>query len=109
MVNVADIVGLVIIVGVNGAAAALMTRFFRVRLQTVWGPIVFAILLEWVVLLLLVLLLSGVLGLGPNLQRPPVVFGTTVLLPLSLGVAFDYLWMPAPAEVDLPTEPEGSS
>jgi hypothetical protein len=32
----------------------------------------------------------------------------TVVLPLALGVAFDYFWMPAPDEVDLPIEHDES-
>ena len=37
MVSVVDVVGLLVILGVNSAAAALGTRFFRVRLSTRWG------------------------------------------------------------------------
>ena len=104
MVSVVDVVGLLVIVGINAGAAALMTRFFRVRLDTDWGPVVFALLIEPVVLTLLVLVLSGVLGLGGNLGSAGLVFGITVVLPMALGVAFDYFWMPAPDDVELPAE-----
>jgi hypothetical protein len=30
--------------------------------------------------------------------------GLTVVLPMALGIAFDYFWMPAPGEVELPEE-----
>jgi hypothetical protein len=104
MVSVVSVVGLLIIVGINAGVAALMTRFFRVRLDTDWGPVVFAILIEPVVLTLLVLILSGIVGLGGNLGSAGLAFGLTVILPMTLGVAFDYFWMPAPDDVDLPAE-----
>jgi hypothetical protein len=104
MVSVVDVVGLLIILGVNAAAAALMTRFFRVRLDTRWGPVVFALMIEPVVLTVLVLVFSGVLGLGGNLGSAALVFGVTVILPMAIGVAFDYFWMPSPDEVELPAE-----
>jgi hypothetical protein len=104
MVSVVDVVGLLVILGVNAGAAALMTRFFRVRLDTRWGPVVFALMIEPVVLTVLVLVFSGVLGLGANLGSPALVFGVTVILPMALGVAFDYFWMPSPDEVELPAE-----
>ena len=104
MVSVVDVVGLLVIVGINAGAAALMTRFFRVRLDTDWGPVVFALTIEPVVLTLLVLVLSGIAGLGGNLGSAGLVFGITVVLPMALGVAFDYFWMPAPDDVELPAE-----
>lgn len=104
MVSVVDAVGLLVIVGINAGAAALMTRFFRVRLDTDWGPVVFALTIEPVVLTLLVLVLSGIVGLGGNLESAGLVFGITVVLPMALGVAFDYFWMPAPDDVELPAE-----
>ena len=102
MVSVVDVVGLLVIVGVNTAAAALMTRFFRVRLDTDWGPVVFAIVIEPVVLTLFVLVLGSTLG--PDLGSPALAFGITIVLPMALGIAFDYFWMPAPDDVELPAE-----
>jgi hypothetical protein len=102
MVSVVEVVGLLIIVGINTAAAALMTRFFRVRLDTDWGPVVFTIVIEPVVLTLILLVLGS--ALGPNLNSASLVFGLTVVLPMALGVAFDYFWMPAPDDVELPAE-----
>ena len=102
MVEVADAIGLVVILAVNSTAAALLTRFFRARLDTDWGSVVYILFFGPVVLFVLTLVLGGVLGLGPNLGTPAMVLATTVVLPLSLGVAFDYFWMPAPDEVELP-------
>lgn len=104
MVTVVDVVGLLVILLVNAGATALLTRFFRVRLDTRWGPVVYVLLLVPVVLVLFVIVLSGILGLGPDLGSPGLVVGITVVLPMTLGVAFDYLWMPAPEDVELPAE-----
>jgi len=102
MVDVADAIGLVVILAVNSTAAALLTRFFRARLETDWGPVVYILFFGPVGLFALTLVLGGVLGLGPDLGTPAMVLAATVVLPLSLGVTFDYFWMPAPEEVDLP-------
>jgi hypothetical protein len=59
-----------------------------------------------VILLGLTLVFGGVLDLGPDLGSPGAVLAITVLLPMALGVSFDYFWMPAPAEVDVPTARE---
>jgi hypothetical protein len=103
MVSVVDVVGLLIILGVNSLAAALLTRLFRVRLNTGWGAVVYSLLLTPLALVVIVLVLGGA-GLGPNLGSPAAVVGITVLLPLALGMAFDYFWQPAPDEVELPEE-----
>lgn len=97
-----ELAGLSFIVLVNTAAAALVTRFFRVRLHTRWGSAVYVAVLVPLLLVVSTLFFGGGLGLGPNLGSPAAVIGLTVLGPLSLGVAFDYFWMPAPDEVDLP-------
>jgi hypothetical protein len=104
MVTAVDVVGLLVILLVNGGITALLTRFFRVRLDTEWGPVVYVVLIVPVVLVLSILVLSGLLGLGPNLGSAGLVVGLTVVLPMALGVAFDYFWMPAPEDVDLPAE-----
>ena len=101
MVSVADIVGLLIILGVNSVVAALLTRLFRVQLDTQWGPIVYSTLLTPLVLVVLVLVMGGA-GLGPNLGSASTVLGLTVLMPLALGMSFDYFWQPAPEEVEIP-------
>jgi hypothetical protein len=103
MISIADVVGLLVILGVNSAAAALLTRFFRVRLNTRWGAALYAVLLGALVLTILTIVLGGV-GLGPDLGNPAAVMGLTVVLPLATGIAFDYFWMPAPDDVDLPAE-----
>jgi hypothetical protein len=107
MVSVLGALGLLLIVGVNTALAALFTRFFRVRLDTQWGPIVFTLFLTPVAMLAVVLLLGSFLGF--DLGSSAAVVGITMVVPLALGVAFDYFWMPAPDEVELPSRQVGEN
>ncbi|WP_018257541.1 hypothetical protein [Halomicrobium katesii] len=102
MVAVIDLVGLLVIVLVNSAVTALMTRFFRVRLDTRWGSVLYSLLLCPVALFVLLLVLSGVFKLGGNLGSRALVVLATIFFPLGLGLTFDYVWMPAPDEVELP-------
>jgi phosphohistidine swiveling domain-containing protein len=102
MVSLVGVVGLLVIVGVNTAIAALLTRFFRVRLDTRWGPVVYTLLLTPVVLLVPTLLLGAVVPF--DLGSSAAVVAIALVLPMTLGVAFDYLWMPSPDEVELPAD-----
>ena len=102
MVSVLGLLGLAVIVAVHTAIAAVLTRLLRVRLSSQWGPIVYAVLLIPVVLVVSTLVLSGVLGLGSNLGSPQTALFLLVAVPLALGVTIDYVWMPAPDEVELP-------
>lgn len=102
MVGVVGLTGLLVIVLVNSALAALMTRFFRVRLKTSWGSVLYALFLIPLTMVVVLLVLSGVFGLGADLGSRGAVIAITIGLPLALGITFDYFWMPAPDEVDLP-------
>ena len=102
MVAVTDVVGILLILGVNTALAALLTRFFRVRMKTRWGAVLYALLITPVVQLLVILVLSGIANLGGPVGSAAAVVGLFVLLPMALGMAFDYFWQPAPEEVELP-------
>ena len=102
MVSVADLVGLVVLIGVNTAVAALGTRILRDRLATQWGVAIYILALVPLMQVVVTLLLTGPLGLGPNLGSQITVLGIAVAFPFALGVAFDYFWMPAPEEVELP-------
>lgn len=102
MVSVLGLLGLVVIVAVHTAIAAVLTRLLRVRLSSQWGPIVYAVLLIPVVLVVSTLVLSGVLGLGSNLGDAGTALFVLVAIPLALGVTIDYVWMPAPDEMELP-------
>lgn len=102
MVTIADLVGLVIVVGINAAIAAVCTRLLRVRLATTWGTALYVLVFVPVIEVAVTLVLTGPLGLGPDLGSAVAVVGVAVALPFALGVAFDLFWMPAPEEVDLP-------
>lgn len=107
MVSLLGVLGVLVIVGVNTAIAALLTRFFRVRLDTQWGPVVFTLFFTPLALLAVTLLLGSFLGF--NLGSSGAVVGITLAVPLALGVAFDYFWMPAPEEVELPSRSAGEN
>ena len=100
MVSAFEAVGLLVLVGLNTFLAAVCTRMFRVRLETRWGGILYTLLLTPVVLVVVTLVLGQ--ALGPNLGGATTVLGVTVLVPLTLGIAFDYFWMPSPDEVEVP-------
>jgi len=102
MVTLLDAFGLAFMVLVHTAVVALLTRFFRVRMHTRWGGLVYALSLSPFVLVAGTLFFSGVLALGPNLGSTAAVVAIVIALPMALGLTFDYIWMPAPDEVDLP-------
>ncbi|MFB6296198.1 MAG: hypothetical protein ABEH66_05065 [Halobacteriales archaeon] len=106
MVSVLGVAGVVLIVAAHTAIAAVLTRVFRVRLKTRWGAAVFALLIIPVVLTLTTLLLSGVLGIGGDLGSRGTAVFVAIFVPLALGILIDYVWMPAPEEVELPATTE---
>jgi len=104
MVSVVSLVAVAVIVGVNTLVAAIMTRMFRVRLETAWGAGVFVALFVPMALIFLTILLGSFAG--PSLGSRGAVVGLFVLVPLALGVTVDVFWMPAPDEVELPATAE---
>ncbi|RDI72257.1 hypothetical protein [Halopelagius longus] len=83
--------------------AAVLTRFFRIRLKTQWGYVVYSLLLIPVVLVVSTLLFFGVLPIGAGLNLGvPALLGASVGMPLALGFAIDTLYVPPPEEYDLP-------
>jgi hypothetical protein len=103
MVSPIGIGVVLVVVTVQTAIAALLTRLFRVRLTTRWGAVVFAVAIIPVVLTLTTLVLGRV---GPDLGSRGTVVFVMIGVPLALGLTIDYVWMPAPEEVDLPTTTE---
>jgi len=93
----------VVIVAVQTAIAALLTRLFRVRLKTRWGALAYAVLVTPVVLTLTTLVLGQI---GPDLGSRDTVVFLMIGVPLALGLTIDYVWMPAPEEVELPATAE---
>jgi len=106
-----SVVGLVLfgaVLVVQTLLAAVLTRFFRLRLNTQWGYVVFSFVLIPVALLVTTLVLFGVLPIGAGLDLgPTALLGASVGLPLALGFTIDTLYVPAPEEYDLPERREG--
>ena len=102
MVGVVGLVGLVVLVAVHTVVAAVAVRLLRVRLATRWAPVVLALAVVPVLLIASTLVVSGGLGFGPDLGSARLAVFLLVAVPLGLGLAVDYLWMPPPEAVDLP-------
>jgi len=102
MLSAIAIAGLAVLVLVNSAVAALLTRFFRVRLHTRWGGLLYSLLFGPLVLLVLGVILSVPVGQFINLDTLTFLL-VVVLVPLAVGITFDYVWMPSPDDVELPT------
>lgn len=93
---------------VHAAIAALATRIFRVRLHTRWAPVLYTLLVVPVLYVATSLVVLGALGVGGAGSGVRLDRGTLLVLlfglPLALGLAVDFFWMPAPEEVDLPQQ-----
>lgn len=106
MVSILGIVGILFVVALHTLVAAVMTRFFRLRLETTWGTAGYVAFLIPVVLFVSTLVLTGPLGIGFDLGSAAVVLSLLVLLPLSLGAAIDVLYVEHPEEYELPEPAE---
>lgn len=102
MVSIFGVVGILAIIGVHTLIAAVMTRFFRLRLETNWGTALYAAFLVPVTLFISTLVLTGPLRLGTDLGSPTAVAVLLILLPGSLGVTIDVLYVEHPDEYELP-------
>ncbi len=105
MVSAATAFGFLVIILVNTVITAVVIRFFRLRLSTKWGAVVYSLLLVPLVYVATTILLSGAVGLGGTGIRDR---GTALILvwvlPFTLGLSIDLFWMPPPEEVDLPNK-----
>lgn len=108
MATVVDFVLLAAVIAVHTLLAAVLTRFFRIRLQTTWGTAVYALFLIPVVLLVGTLFFTGVLGIGGGFTVRSGAFLVAALvgLPMALGMTIDVLYMTPPEEYDLPEPSE---
>lgn len=82
--------------------AAILIRFFRLRLDTQFGWVLYTMTLIPVVLFASTLIFTGLLQIGPNLGSPTVVFGVMIGLPLAVGLTLDLLYVAQPDEIELP-------
>ena len=102
MESIVDVGSLLAIIGLHTAFAAVATRFFRLRLDTWWGSLIYVAFVIPVVLFFSMLFFSGALGLGPDLGSQEMVFVVVIALPVLLGYTIDVFWMPHPDDVELP-------
>lgn len=101
----ASLVNLVLLGGIfaiHTALAAVMTRFFRLRMKTKFGAVLYALFFIPVALFVTTLVFTGVMGIGVDLGSSAAALGFMIGMPLALGFTIDVLYIPAPDEVDLP-------
>lgn len=99
MLGLGTVVGLGLVVAVHTVIASVLVRFFRLRLATRGGMVLFS--LFFVPLALTIsLLFVGQLPIFGGIERNTAAL-ITILLPLLLGFAIDLFWMPDPEEVEL--------
>lgn len=82
--------------------AAILIRFFRLRLDTQFGWVLYTMTLIPVALFVSTLIFTGLLQIGPNLGSPTIVFGVMIGLPLAVGLTLDLLYVAQPDEIELP-------
>lgn len=97
-------VGLLIAVVVHTVIAVVGIRFLRVRLGTRWGPIVYALFLLPLVFVPTTVVFGAVLGTGDVTVDPQTLISLLFVVPLGLGFAIDFFWLPAPEAVEVPAE-----
>lgn len=102
MASAPSIAVLLATIAVHALVAAVLTRYFRIALDTDWGTGLFVVVAIPLVLLALTYIFAGVLGLGPSLGGPVLVFAVLIAVPLTLGALVDLLYVPPPEEYDLP-------
>lgn len=104
MITIGTIVGLLVVVTLHTVVATVMTRFFRLRLDTRGGAAVFSLFLIPVALFLSLLLFGQAI---PGRMEPNTLLLVAIVLPITLGFAVDLFWMPHPEEVELARSEEG--
>lgn len=102
MASVVALVLMLVVLAFHTLVAAVMTRYFRVVLNTNWGWVLYTLFFVPVTLLASTLLFTGPLGIGIDLGSSTAVLAIMIVLPLSLGVTIDVLYVRPPEEVELP-------
>lgn len=102
MATVAELVLFGVVLVVQTLLAAVSTRFFRIRMKTRWGWVIYTAMLTPLLLFVVTLIATGVLGIGPDLGSPGLAIAVTIGVPLALGFTLDLLYVPPPEEYDLP-------
>lgn len=102
MVSALSLALFVVLVGAHTLVAAVLTRFFRITLETPYGAVFFTAVAIPVVLVASTLVFTGVFGIGPEIGDPLVVLAVLVFVPQVLGALVDVLYVPPPESYDLP-------
>lgn len=102
MASALSVALLLALVAVHSLIAAVLTRYFRIALDTRGGAALFTVMGIPLVLLGSTYVLSGVLSLGPQLGNPAIVFTLLIAVPVGLGALVDVLYVPPPEDVDVP-------
>jgi len=103
MVSVVGLILFAAVLAVHTLFAAVLTRFFRLRLNTQWGYVIYSFTITPVVLFVTTLVFFGVFPIGAGLNLgATALLGAAVGLPLALGFTIDTLYVPPPEEIDLP-------
>ncbi|SFR51755.1 hypothetical protein [Halogeometricum limi] len=103
MVSVLNLALFGVVLVVHTLVAAVLTRFFRIRLKTQWGYVIYSLLLTPLVLVVTTLVFFGLLPIGAGLNFDGVtLLAISVGMPLALGFTIDTVYVPPPEEYDLP-------
>jgi len=102
MASALSIAFLLALVAAHTLISAVLTRYFRIALDTRGGAALFTVAGIPLVLLASTYLFSGLLSLGPELGSAGVVLTLLVAIPVGLGALVDVLYVPPPEEVDVP-------
>ena len=89
-----------VVLAAHTLIAAVLVRFFRIRLNTQWGWVVYSLCLTPLLLTATTLVAGAVIP--PLFDGAALLLATFVGLPLALGFTIDLLYVPAPGEYDLP-------
>lgn len=92
-------VGLLIATVVHVIIAVVGIRFLRVRLATRWGPFVYALFLLPLVYVPTTLIFGAILGAGGVTLDTQTLISLLFVLPIGLGFALDFFWLPAPERI----------
>lgn len=99
MVSPGEVIGLIVLVGINTAIAAVATRFFRLVLTTRLGSAIYIVIFVPILLVISTLILSGVLNLGFDLQDRYIAWLVAIFVPFAIGLTLDFVWVASPDEV----------
>lgn len=106
MVTAVELVPTVLVMAAHTLAAAVATRFFRIRMKTRGGWIVYSLLVTPFLLFVSTAIVGQILP-PPGTANRLVVLVLLIGVPLALGFTIELLYVPPPEEYDLPDTRDG--